>query len=218
MKITAPVTDYIRASVMSVLGDLVVRGVGVPERFPAGASGQVLTGRGAGTKPFYKSLFNLLTTQGDLLISGETLPQRLAAGALDTYFKGQGAGALPIYEKLALRDTGIKIALSYRNTAGDQVITGVGFRPSLVIFLVSDAISTHKAFSVGFDDGTVHCCIYFLETGNEIARSVSRSLLNRKDISNMHVGYITAVSDDGFTITWTLTGTRDTEFIYLCFP
>jgi len=164
-------------------------------------------------------IFHLRTIGGiDKKILSESILKSMFDGALDTYFKGQGAEELPIFEKLTLRDTGIKIGHNLRDSAGDQIIIGVGFRPSVNIFLSTDDTSIDKCFSVGFDDGTVHYCIHFIETGDEIARDLSRSIHNRKNIGNTMRGIISAFSDDGFTITWDLTGTRTTRFIYLCFP
>ena len=131
MRVSAPVTDYIRASTMN--------------------------------------------TQGDLAVRGAMAPQRLAAGALDTYLKAQGAGVIPIYEALALRDTGVDIAIDSRNAAGNQVITGVGFQASVIILLGVEGGVAHNSFSAGFDDGTTHYCIYQNAARNVYHEKIGRA-------------------------------------------
>ncbi len=262
MRVTAPVTDYIRASVMSVRGDLAVRGALVPERLAAGAdktylqgkgagvipaydnqmpplttkgdlivqgtlapgriptttNGKVLYSPGAGLVPGYRSLFNLLTTQGDIWIWGASGTQRLAAGALDTYFKAQGAGNLPIYEKLALRDTGVKIGNGTRNSAGNQVITGVGFRSSIILFLAIYTVLENPIMSWGCDDGITHQCIRLVPTANYTGLVTTHSISLWRTAGTNLLGSVSALGADGFTITWALNGSASCEFIYICLP
>ena len=262
MRVTAPVTDYIRASVMSVRGDLAVRGALVPERLPAGAYGSYFQGKGAGILPaydkqmpplsvygdlimqgavvpqsrpsvatgkvltshgiaanvYYEDLFNLLTTRGDIWVRGASWAQKLAAGALDTYLKAKGAGNLPIYEKLALRDTGFKIDRLVRSTGGVQVITGVGFKPSLIIILAVDGTPVNRNFSIGIVSETEgNYNIYFSDSGTEISDGGFAVNIFRT-VANILSGMITAFSADGFTMTWSLTGTVDLFWIYVCIP
>lgn len=47
------ITDYIRRSILTTRGDLVVRGVALPERLAAGVLNSVLKGQGAGVIPAY---------------------------------------------------------------------------------------------------------------------------------------------------------------------
>ena len=218
MKITAPVTDYIRASIMTVKGDLAVRGAAAPERLAVGLEGRVLTAKGAVPFPFWESLFDLLTTEGDMWIRGPSWHQRFAAGALDTYFKAQGAGNLPIYEKLALRDTGTKISTTTRSGVGNQVITGVGFTPSIVIFFTSIAGSAEDIWSIGFDNNGEKVCL-FCDHNSAISLVPNASMYGYVGAANYQYGYISAVSSDGFTITWVVNGAAITMNIgYLCIP
>jgi len=53
MRIVQVISDYIRRSILTTQGDLVVRGAAVPERLAAGAAGTLLTGQGAGAIPSY---------------------------------------------------------------------------------------------------------------------------------------------------------------------
>lgn len=51
MRIMQLITDYIRKSILTTHGDLVVRGATIPERLAAVAVGQVLKSAGVGAKP-----------------------------------------------------------------------------------------------------------------------------------------------------------------------
>ena len=56
MRLVQVITDYIRRSILLTMGDLVVRGVGQPERLAAGVAGTVLTSQGVGAIPAYEAL------------------------------------------------------------------------------------------------------------------------------------------------------------------
>ncbi|MBW8036356.1 MAG: hypothetical protein FVQ79_12180 [Planctomycetes bacterium] len=218
MKITAPVTDYIRASIMTVQGDLVTRGAAAPERLGVGVWGRVLQLTGAGPIPAWAPFRELLIDNGDIWIKSAGTLGKIAAGALNTYFKGQGAANLPIYEKLALRDTGVKIGSSFRSTGGTQVITGVGFIPSLVIFLAVDFTTTAQNWSIGFSEGVENMCIERYLNGTKVIRNTGRCIDIDKDVGNIIYAVLASMDADGFTLTWTLTGTVQANFIYLCLP
>lgn len=55
MRLVQVVTDYIKRSVLTTKGDLVVRGAAIPERLAAGALGNILTSQGAGEIPQYEA-------------------------------------------------------------------------------------------------------------------------------------------------------------------
>lgn len=56
MIITAPVTDYIRASILTANGDMVLRGAADPGRLAAGAANLFLKAQGAGVIPVYEGI------------------------------------------------------------------------------------------------------------------------------------------------------------------
>jgi len=163
-------------------------------------------------------LAGLMSTKGDLLVKGTTLLEKLTGGALDTVLKGQGAGEKPIFEKPALRDTGIHIGSDTRNAAGDQVIAGVPFESSVVIFLAVDDTGANLNWSIGFDDGINAMCINQNTGGTSVNRSISDSMwIDRGDV-NLLRSAISAISATGFTITWTIAGACVVDFTYLCLP
>lgn len=196
MMITAPITDYIPASVLTTLGDMVVRDAANPIRLGSQSIGRVLMYQGAGLQ---FTTFNM-------------------AGVLNHYLKSQGAGALPALEALALRDTGIYIGNGSRAANGDSVIAGVGFESSVVIFICMDNSAGNMNFSWGFDNGTVAMSMQQLDNGISSGISLTDSLFLQRAVGNKIVGHITTMGADGFTTTWVLTGACTTNYIYLCFP
>jgi len=174
MKLTAPVTDYIRASV--------------------------------------------LTTHGDIVERGAADPERLAAAAEDLYFKAQGAGATPIYEALHLIDTGVHQDDNTKSSAGEEVITGVGFQPSVVIFFASDSPSANMNRSWGFGSLAHSGCIRCYDGQSNNGYQASRCIYIRRDVNNHIECYLSAVGADGFTLTWSLTGACTARYIFLALP
>lgn len=181
-------------------------------------------GRAKVVAPAAEADIALKSTVSDLAGAGRTTEtvkantDALVAGAVKTYLKGQGAGSPSIFQKLALGDTGIKIGSSNRSTAGDQVIAGVGFRPSIVVFLACDATANLKNRSWGFDDGVNPRSMLVSNDGTNNDLSASYSIYIDRAGANTLTGLISALGADGFTITWALTGTCGLEFIYLCLP
>ncbi len=196
MIITAPVTDYIPASILTTQGDIVQRGAAQPQRLAAG-------------------VFGIGYRSGGI---GALVGQLQLAGAMNTYLKGTGLGANPNYRVLALRDTGIHIGTNTRNVAGNQVITGVGFESSVIIFVAVDSVTSNQNWSIGFDNEAVHQSTYRAYNGTAITSNTTNSLTIVRDISNMLLGLLSAIGADGFTITWTLTGACSLKYMYLCLP
>lgn len=89
-----------------------------------------------------------------------------------------------------------------------QVITGVGFRPKRVKFYMGTTTAgSNVQYSVGEDNGTYATCVYDSSavTGATNALDNTKSIRSQGSGGNQ-TGLISAFSDDGFTITWTLTG------------
>lgn len=115
---------------------------------------------------------------------------------------------------------GMKIGTFLYDTAtdsGTQDITGVGFKPSVVIFLA--AVSYTNQMSIGFDDGTNSFCEAVYDT-NQWAEEGSHSLSLWQTTAVVRAtGYISAFGADGFTITWQKIGakTGTARVYYLAF-
>ncbi len=104
--------------------------------------------------------------------------------------------------------------------SGTQAITGVGFKPSSVIF--SANIGTTPAASWdGFDDGTVHTTMADYSFGSADTYNVytDRSIELITAAGKEYSGLISSIDSDGFTITWTKTSTPTgtATIIYMAF-
>ncbi len=194
--ITAPITDYIPASLLTTNGDTIARQDGLVVAKGCGTHGEVKSSQGVGLNIISLDLSN----------------------ALNFYMKGAGVAVNPTFAPLALRDTGIHIANFGQSAAGNQVITGVGFTASVIIFLAVDTITGDVDMSWGFDNGTIHMCQFQHTNGTEVSVNTTRSINIYLSASHHIEGYVSAIGADGFTITWTLTGTRGASIVYLCLP
>jgi len=164
------------------------------------------------------TLQNIFTTKGDLIIQGESAEERLAGGLLNTVLKGQGAGEKPIFEKPTLLDTGIEIGESTRDGSGVQIISGLAFRPSVVFFIANDETQTNMNFSIGFDDGTTHKCIYQGTNHTMSGLAGTWSIYIMRAGTDHIEGFISSMKADGFEITWNETGSCAADFAYLALP
>ncbi|MBA7579401.1 hypothetical protein ES708_21271 [subsurface metagenome] len=262
MRISTPITDYVRRSILTTTGDFVVRGAAIPERLASGAAGtylqgkgagvlpayektmpplntqgdllvqgptvpevipphllgKVLTSNGAGSKPSYWSLFNLLTTQGDMWVQGAANPEKLVPGNQGTYLKGNGLAAKPFYGEMSLKDTGIGIGNFTRNSTGNEVVTGVGFKPSVVFFFAAEDTPTNRAESLGFDDGTTHMCLAIGDAATQSSINTGDSIGIYTDVNNAIYGEITSKDSNGFTVLFALTGIQSIIVAWLALP
>lgn len=92
--------------------------------------------------------------------------------------------------------------------SGNQSVTGVGFKPKVVAFVM--ARDNSFAFSVGIDDGTTSICAtsnssvtagaFLIDTNDAISSIVNGG-------ADVYQGNITSLDSDGFTIAWVKTGT-----------
>jgi hypothetical protein len=107
----------------------------------------------------------------------------------DVTTQGQAA-VVPIpYINHFTRDTSL--------ASSTQAVSGVGFKPSAVIFLAAE---TGDDVSWGFDDGTKQREIH-LDVGANVSKTTNRSIL-LTDGTNSYQGNISSIDTDGFTINW----------------
>jgi len=147
-----------------------------------------------GTTPF---VLGSDDADGDMFYRASGLLARLAKGAANTSMFMDAAGGIPEWA------VGLKIGSFTRDTAaasGDVAYTGVGFKPSVVIFIAGH--STTSA-SIGISDGTTHGSIY-ARTANGM-ETYAFSLSDAAG-SNWQLAIIKSMDADGFTLTWTKGG------------
>lgn len=113
----------------------------------------------------------------------------------------------------------VTFSINTVTASGTQVVSGVGFQPSHVIFI--GVVNSTSEFSIGFDDGTIHYTIgdRHGSVANTWSSLSNKSIYLMQAASVNYTGYISALSSDGFTITWTKTGAKTgTATIFaLCF-
>ncbi len=143
-----------------------------------------------------------LTTPGDILhVSAASKLARLAKGAANYKLFMNAAGLLPEW------GVGVKIGSFTRaTTTGTQAVTGVGFKPSHIIFIAN--LPSSDQMSIGFDDGTAHLALYdssgiSLHTYNNLSTDSIVLLVN---VSTAYQGQVQSLDADGFTVDWVLTG------------
>lgn len=153
---------------------------------------------------------SILTTQGDLLVRGAAVAERLVAAAGGQVLKSGGVGALPGWEAPHLSENGFEMGTITRSTNGAEVITGVGFQPSLVIFLFRDNAPTNVNIGIGFDYLTKRICSYLGADGTEVQTSAVFSIMVLRGAGNYMTAVVSALGGDGFTVTYSLTGTCQT--------
>jgi hypothetical protein len=169
-------------------------------------------------------IFHLRTVGGiDKKITGDNLIKALplflvGADTVDAYLKAQGAATPPIFEKLALRDTGIGMNTFTRTTGGSHSVTGVGFEPSIVIFLAVDSTGANQNWSIGYDAQNAARAIYRGTNGTVVESILTASTYILRDGGNNIYASISSMDSDGFTISFTLTGTCSVRLIYLALP
>jgi len=150
-------------------------------------------------------LVNLFTAAGDSLVgTAAATAAALAIGAANTkrFVNADGDG-----QDWAV---GIKNGSISRDTAtatGTQAITGVGFKPSAVIFIA--VVPGTSEVSIGFDNGTINDCIYnyYSTAPGDWYGGAFSIFLSQTDPIN-YGGMISSLDADGFTISWTKTGAK----------
>ena len=80
----------------------------------------------------------------------------------------------------------------------DVAYTGVGFKPSHLIFVVH---APDVGLSVGFDNGTAHYCVYNVST--TYANSATYSIGAGDKDGGSQTALVKTLDADGFTLTWT---------------
>ena len=143
---------------------------------------------------------------GDLIQgTGDDTAARLAIGAANLKLFVNAAGNAVEWA------VGIKLGTFTRNTAdanGDQVVSGVEFKPSHVVFLAN--VDGSGEVSIGFGDGTLNYAIasQYASTAGDWTPTPTKCIELWQTAAILYRGALTALGADGFTITWTKTGAK----------
>ena len=168
---------------------------------------------------------------GDILTktSGSTMGA-ITAVAVGNYLKSAGVGAIPQWGKLSLSDTGTKIGFVSTTSSGGApvVVTGIGFKPSVVIFLSTVVHNDYASFTIGLDNGTSRAYAGFwmeessfsegYTTRVHVSYNNNYSIYGVFDGASAVRGYISSMGSDGFTITKASSPVTGPSVFYLALP
>lgn len=151
-------------------------------------------------------LQTLLTAQGDIVYaSAANVLARLAKGAAGTKLFINAGGTAPEWT------SGIKVGTFTRDmsaASGDVDYTGIGFKPSVIIFFGGISLSFINTY-IGFDDGTKGYALYNYgySIPGQIAWRNTASILLATAAGVFQSAFIKTFNADGFTLTWAKNGT-----------
>jgi hypothetical protein len=153
---------------------------------------------------------------GDIWYRASSAIARLAKGAANTKLFTNAGATAPEWA------SGLKVGSFTRDlttASGSQSVTGVGFKPSAVIFWAH--VSGETKGSLGFTDGTTSDCFYNYAAVSAGAWAISAGNILHPigDLSNLQNGALSSLDADGFTISWTKTGSPTGSLVvsYLAF-
>ena len=165
---------------------------------------QDLTGKTAGSKATdignaisTYAMTNPMTAQGDIIYGGASgLETKLIKGLANTHLLINSGATAPEWV------VPYKIGSLTRDTSlisGDVAYTGVGFKPSVIIFIIAG----NYFGGVGYDDATTHYNVSYSTAWDTAA---SYSIRIGVSGSAYQIAIIKSMDADGFTLTWTKTG------------
>ena len=93
---------------------------------------------------------------------------------------------------------------------GNQAVTGVGFSPRLVVFIVASNTESVPAASIGWGHATVMGSVYnnHAGTADTWASGTTQAIFLIQSPTINYAGTIVSMDADGFTIGWTKTGLK----------
>jgi len=200
------ITDYIAKSLLTTKGDLIQRGTTAPERLASVTTNQWMRSWGENQSSGWTPSLGGATNEGDLIVRDTDFCVRLAAVALGQVLKSAGVATKPAWGVPSLADFQMASGGFIRNTAGNEVISGLGFQPGLVFLFTADQTSNVKNFSIGIDNGTVHVCYFMGDDGAFNAAGDAYSIYIRRSVSDTLYALISVLGGDGFTLLFTENG------------
>jgi hypothetical protein len=152
---------------------------------------------------------------GDLYVRSGGSLTRLPKGSADKHVIMDAAGSLPSYATPFKIGTFDKVL---DDAAGDVAYTGVGFKPSQILFISFSA----QGQGMGLDNGTISRCAIVAGVGanSDFTAQTVRSIWfsTNYGVNNMR-GFLKSFDIDGFTITYdkSATPTGTAIVIYMAF-
>lgn len=91
---------------------------------------------------------------------------------------------------------------------GTQAVTGVGFTPRAVVFVMGVNGASASAMSVGIDDAVTAVCIYndHSVTADTFSLDATDSIRAQNAAGTDYQGRLQSMDSDGFTVSWVRNG------------
>jgi len=162
---------------------------------------------GADSNSVFGGDSNETNVAGNLVFDAGSTNNQLYGHDFGTTYTDAGTGNLVLSPK---KNGGLvkngTFTRDMSTATGSQAITGVGFRPSSVDFCGAIDGSAN-ALIKGIDDGTTRECVLYVANFLQFVVDSNNSVQIRIDNTNFQRGFISSFDTDGFTISWTKTGT-----------
>ena len=104
---------------------------------------------------------------------------------------------------------------------GDVAYTGVGFKPSHIMFMGYQSSENNVGLNIGFDDGTNHYNIFdnHAAAASSWSGTTVVSIYCTMSVGNIDTAFVKSFDSDGFTLTWTKVGSPTTTYtiFYMAF-
>lgn len=148
-------------------------------------------------------------TLGDVIYSSAANTLSKLAGNTTTTAKalvqtGDGAAsAAPAWTEITSTRKIGSLTRDLTASTGSVATTGVGFTPRLLFVLFNQ--DNNLRFGIGFTDGTSKFCAYASDTSWKF-RNTASYLIQSNDTSAYQQADIASLDSDGFTLSWTKTG------------
>lgn len=154
---------------------------------------------------------DLLTTQGDIpYATAASTWARLAKGAAGQFFRMNVGATAPEWVNGAFNNKLLSHTRTLDAADGDVSYTGYGFRPTALIILAG--FGGGAPLSVGFGDvNLAEMCLYNAPPSaaewTRFTISTNTIVYMQTSTGNYAVAVLKTLDADGFTLTWTKTGT-----------
>jgi hypothetical protein len=177
---------------------------------PYATAAEILTGTEAAKAIAPDQLATaLFALQGDIPYASANLtPNKLAKGAADLkMFMNAGATA----PEWAAGVFANRISIDMATVSGNQAYTGIGFKPAMLIFFACNSGAVYGAcwgFSIGTATAAnINMYDSYPSAGNSYTTTQGGCIYIYDDAGKTYAGIVKSQDADGYTITWTKTGT-----------
>ena len=195
-------------TVLTTQGDVYYRDGTKAARLPAGTAGQALKTGGPAANPAWGDIFSLLTTKGDIIAHDGTAANRIPSSTLGYILQALGAGEVPEWTRYHIKHGGLHIKNFDYVGPGAFELRGVGFEPSVIIFLANYSTPSSLTFSVGLalNNSPIDNKSMTFAHAEPYCGLMNYCFQVRVDDTNFIRGVVTDFVADGFDMTVTETG------------